>query len=170
MTLATGALPPSAQRVVDALAAGGLNPKVVFTSESTRTVQEAAKVLGVEVAQIAKSLIFRGTQSGRAVLVVAAGDNRVDTAKVSQLFGERVERADADFVRTITGFSIGGVPPIAHAGPVFALCDVTLARFRVVWAAAGTPHAVFSIDPQDLFRLVGGAPSDVRVDSDVGSP
>jgi len=169
MTRANGALPSSAQRVVDALAAAGLKPKVVLTSESTRTAQEAAKVLGVEVAQIAKSLIFRGTQSGRAVLVVAAGDNRVDPAKVSQIFGERVERADADFVRTITGFAIGGVAPVAHAGPVLAVCDVTLARFHVVWAAAGTPHAVFSINPQDLFRLVGGVPADVRVDSDVGS-
>jgi prolyl-tRNA editing enzyme YbaK/EbsC (Cys-tRNA(Pro) deacylase) len=122
---------------------------------STRTAADAAAAVGCTVAQIAKSLVFRATQSGRAVVVVASGANRVDERKVAALLGEPIGRADADFVREKTGFAIGGVPPIAHREPAPTFLDEDLRAFEVIWAAAGAPNAVFRVTPDDLKRLTG---------------
>lgn len=150
-----GPLPASAQRVQDALAALGLDSRVVELALAARTSQQAADALGVEVGQIAKSLVFRAAKSERAVLVIAAGDRRVDEAKIAILLGEPIERACPEFVRMNSGFAIGGVAPVAHAVPMTAFFDTSLRRFDVVWAAGGTPHCVFPIAPADLLRASG---------------
>ncbi|GAB4475991.1 MAG: YbaK/EbsC family protein [Burkholderiaceae bacterium] len=155
MNARSGPLPSSAQRVQDALAALGLAARVVELAVAARTSQQAADALGVAVGQIAKSLVFRAANSGRAVLVIAAGDRRVDEAKIAALLGEPIERASPEFVRAASGFAIGGVPPIAHAAPMMTFFDASLRRFDVVWAAGGTPHCVFPIAPADLLRASG---------------
>jgi prolyl-tRNA editing enzyme YbaK/EbsC (Cys-tRNA(Pro) deacylase) len=127
---------------------------------STRTSQDAAAAIGCTVAEIAKSLIFKSAQ-GRAVLVIASGINRVDEQKVRALLGEKIGRADAEFVRDRTGYAIGGVPPVGHATPPIVLIDEDLQRFSAVWAAAGTPNAVFKITPPDLIRLTQGRVADI---------
>jgi prolyl-tRNA editing enzyme YbaK/EbsC (Cys-tRNA(Pro) deacylase) len=149
-------LPASAQRVQDALAAAGSRARVRELAIAARTAQQAADALGVDVGQIAKSLIFRGASSGRAVLVIAAGDRRVSESKIAALAGEPIERADPQFVRQHTGFAIGGVAPLAHVAPITTYIDASLQRFETVWAAAGTPHCVFPISPADLARISGG--------------
>jgi prolyl-tRNA editing enzyme YbaK/EbsC (Cys-tRNA(Pro) deacylase) len=149
-------LPPSAQRVQQALADAGSESRVIELAIAARTSQQAADALGVGVGQIAKSLIFRARESGRAVLVIAAGDRRVDEARISALLGEPIERAAPEFVREHSGFAIGGVAPLAHARPMSTFVDASLRRFAVVWAAGGTPHCVFPIAPADLVRLSGG--------------
>ena len=149
-------LPASAQRVQDALAAAGTDARVIELPVAARTSQQAADALGIEVGQIAKSLIFRAVPSGRAVLVIAAGDRRVDEARISALLGESIERATPDFVREHSSFAIGGVAPLAHARPMTTFIDASLRRFGVVWAAGGTPHCVFPIAPADLVRVSGG--------------
>lgn len=149
-------LAPSAQRVQDALAAAGSNARVVELSVAARTSQQAADALGIEVGQIAKSLIFRAVPSGRAVLVIAAGDRRVSESRISALLGESIERAPPDFVREHSSFAIGGVAPLAHARPMTTFIDASLRRFEVVWAAGGTPHCVFPIAPVELLRVSGG--------------
>ena len=146
-------LPVSAQRVQDALAALGLTARVNELSVAARTSQQAADALGVAVGQIAKSLVFRAATSGRAVLVIAAGDQRVSEAKIAQHLGEPIERATPDFVRECSGFAIGGVAPVAHARAMVTFVDASLRRFDVVWAAGGTPHCVFPIAPEDLARV-----------------
>jgi prolyl-tRNA editing enzyme YbaK/EbsC (Cys-tRNA(Pro) deacylase) len=149
-------LPASAQRVQRALAAAGTGSKVIEQAVAARTSQQAADALGIEVGQIAKSLIFRAVPSGRAVLVVAAGDRRVDEARISALLDEAIERATPEFVRECSSFAIGGVAPVAHARPMVTFIDASLRRFEVVWAAGGTPHCVFPIAPDDLVRISGG--------------
>lgn len=149
-------LPASAQRVQRALAAAGVDSKVVELSVAARTSQQAADALGIEVGQIAKSLIFRAVPSGRAVLVIAAGDRRVDEARISNLLGEAIARATPEFVRECSSFAIGGVAPVAHAQPMVTFIDTSLRRFGTVWAAGGTPHCVFPIAPDDLVRVSGG--------------
>jgi len=153
-------LSASAQRVQDALAAlGGAarhRCQVVELPASTRSAQEAARAIGCQVAQIAKSLIFRGTETGRPLLVIASGANRVDEAAVGRVFGELIAKADADFVRQRTGFAIGGVPPVGHTEPLPTLIDADLLAYAEIWAAAGTPHAVFRLTPADLLRVTGG--------------
>jgi prolyl-tRNA editing enzyme YbaK/EbsC (Cys-tRNA(Pro) deacylase) len=123
---------------------------------TTRTAADAAAAIGCTVAQIAKSLVFRAETSGRAVLVVASGVNRVDEAKVGAILGKPIGRADADFVRAKTGFAIGGVPPVGHSEPSATLIDEALFAFAEIWAAAGTPNAVFRLTPADLLSLTGG--------------
>lgn len=150
------ALPPSAQRVQDTLAAAGSTSRVVQLAVAARTSQQAADALGIEVGRIAKSLVFRGATSGRAVLVIAAGDRRVDEQKLATAAGEPLQRAQPEFVREHSGFAIGGVPPVAHAKPMLTFVDDSLRRFDVVWAAGGTPHCVFPIAPPELLRLSGG--------------
>lgn len=113
-------------------------------------------MLGVEVAQIVKSLVFTGSESGVPILVVASGGNRVDEKKIENLAGEPVERADAKFVKERTGFSIGGVPPLAHSEPIKTFVDEDLSRHDEVWAAAGHPHAVFMLTPDELAKITGG--------------
>jgi prolyl-tRNA editing enzyme YbaK/EbsC (Cys-tRNA(Pro) deacylase) len=144
---------PSALKVQTAL---GDKFEVLEFSATTRTAADAAAAIGCRVAQIAKSLIFRAAASTRPVLVVASGVNRVDEAKVAEAVGEAIARADADFVREATGFAIGGVPPVGHANPPTVLIDRSLMAFAEIWAAAGTPNAVFRLTPADLVELTGG--------------
>jgi len=148
--------PAVAASALKVQAALGPAYQVLEFDASTRTAAEAAAAVGCTVAQIAKSLVFRAEPSGRAVLVVASGVNRVDETKVGQAIGERIGRADAEFVRAKTGFAIGGVPPVGHAEPAPTLIDEALFAFDEIWAAAGTPNAVFRLTPNDLLRLTGG--------------
>ena len=157
-------LKASARRVQEALAAQGFAFEVREFPDSTRTSAEAAAAIGCSVAQIAKSLVFRGAQSGKAVLIVASGANRVDPAKAEALLGEAIKRADADFVREATGFAIGGVPPLGHDRPLVTLIDEDLLAFEEIWAAAGTPNAVFRLSPTDLSDLTGGRIGDLKQD------
>ena len=129
--------------------------------DAARTAQQAAEQLGVALGQIAKSIIFRRKSDGAAVLVVTSGDRRVDEKKVEAHVGGKIGRADAEFVKARTGFSIGGVAPLAHAMPGVVLIDRELLRFEVLWAAAGHPHAVFALSPADLERLTGAPLADV---------
>lgn len=153
-------LPDSVRRVAAALAAAGHADGPVWLDSAARTSQQAADALGVDVGQIAKSVIFRRRSDDAAVLVVTSGDRRVDERKVAALVGA-VGRADADFVKAKTGFVIGGVSPVAHATPPVTLVDRELFRFERIWAAAGHPHAVFPLAPGDLARLTGAPVADV---------
>ena len=158
------ALSPSALRVQQALDGAGLRCRVVEHKASARTSAEAASLLGCDVAQIAKSLVFRrGGTDGGAVLVIASGANRVDEAKVAALLSEPIGRADAAFVRQATGYAIGGIPPLGHATPMPVLVDRALSAFDVVYAAGGTPNALFPIAPADLVRASGGTVADVAL-------
>jgi prolyl-tRNA editing enzyme YbaK/EbsC (Cys-tRNA(Pro) deacylase) len=146
----------AAKKVQDALRAMNLECQVVELPDSTRTAKEAAGAIGCGVEQIVKSLVFRGRSSAKPVLVLASGVNRVDEKKLSALVTEPVEKADADFVRAHTGFAIGGIPPLGHLEPLLTFIDEDLLKFEEVWAAAGTPHAVFRLVPSDLPRMTGG--------------
>lgn len=157
-------LKPSAQRVQDTLRAAGFDNRVIELASSTRTSAEAAAAVGCAVGQIAKSIIFRGAESERPILVIASGDNRVSETKVAALAGERLKRADADFVRAQTGYAIGGVPPLGHDHPLVTYIDADLWRFERIWAAAGHPHAVFSLTPGQLAAMTGGSVADVRAE------
>ena len=150
-------LPESVQRVARLLQDAGHAHAPVMLDDAARTAQQAADALGVGVGQIAKSIIFRRKSDDAAVLVITSGDRRVDEKKVDALVG-KTGRADADFVKARTGFSIGGVSPLAHATPPVVLIDRELFRFDEIWAAAGHPHAVFKLRPQDLAGLTGNAP------------
>jgi prolyl-tRNA editing enzyme YbaK/EbsC (Cys-tRNA(Pro) deacylase) len=150
------ALPSSAQKVQAALDAQGLSLQVVALPASTRTAAEAAAAVGCQVGQIAKSIVFRTGSSDRPVLVIASGSNRVNETKVAVLLAEPLGKADADFVRRRTGFVIGGVPPLGHAEPLETFVDEDLLQYEEIWAAAGTPHAVFRLTPGDLVRMAGG--------------
>ena len=158
----SASLKGSARRVQEALAARGFTFEVKEFPESTRTSAEAAAAIGCAVAEIAKSLVFRGADSGQAVLIIASGANRVDPAKAAALLGEAIGRADADFVRAETGFAIGGVPPLGHDRPLATLIDQDLLGFETIWAAAGTPNAVFRLAPKDLCDLTGGRVGDLK--------
>ena len=147
-------LPEGVQRVAAALLAQGHPHAPVMLDDAARTAQQAADALGIEVGQIAKSIIFRRKTDDAAVLVITSGDRRVDEKKVAALVGP-LGRADAEFVKAKTGYSIGGVPPIAHATPSVTLIDEELFRFDEIWAAAGHPHGVFKLQPEDLTRLSG---------------
>lgn len=155
-------LSPSAQKVQDALAGHGLALTVVEMPQSTRTSAEAAQAVGCEVGQIAKSLIFRLHPSGRPLLIIASGANRVDEKRAAQAVGEKLGKADADFVRAQTGFVIGGVPPVGHSQPLLTLIDADLMTYQQIWAAAGTPNALFALTPQELLTITGGEVADVR--------
>ena len=154
------ALPEGVQRVAAALQAAGHPHGPVMLDDAARTAQQAADALGVGVGQIAKSIIFRRKDDDRAVLVITSGDRRVDEKKVAALVG-KLSRADAEFVRTRTGFAIGGVSPVAHANPPVTLIDRELFRFEEIWAAAGHPHGVFRLQPQDLVTLTGAPVADI---------
>ena len=153
-------LPEGFQRVTRKLAELGHAYAPVWLEVSARTSQEAADALGVQVGQIAKSVIFRRKSDDSAVLVVASGDRRVDEKKVASIAGA-LGRADAEFVKARTGFSIGGVSPVAHATPAFTVIDRELFRFEEIWAAAGHPNGVFRLSPRDLERLTGAPVADV---------
>ena len=150
-------LSPSAQRVQDFLNQQGLTHlRVQEHSASTRTAQEAADAVGCSVGQIVKSLIFRGANTGKPYLLLVSGSNRVDVHKVEESLGEKLEKPDADYVRHVTGFAIGGVPPVCHATPINALIDPDLIQYEQIFAAAGTPNAVFGLSPDELLALTGG--------------
>jgi prolyl-tRNA editing enzyme YbaK/EbsC (Cys-tRNA(Pro) deacylase) len=149
-------LTPAAQRVSDALRLKGYAGDVLELAVSTRSAADAARAVDCDVARIVKSLVFRGASSGEPLLVLTSGSNRVDEAALGDRLGERLERADADFVREHTGFAIGGVPPLGHPNPLRTLIDRDLMSHETIWAAAGTPSALFEITPVDLARLTGG--------------
>ena len=134
----------------------------VILPQSAGTSVQAADALGCDVKQIAKSLVFRGRESGRGVLVVASGANRVDEKRLAGTIGEKVRKPDADFVRAVTGFSIGGVPPVGLAEPLETIIDEDLLQYNAVWAAAGNPRAVFALDPKDLESITGGRVTRVK--------
>jgi len=149
-------LSPSAAKVQQALAAHGLNLDVMELTATTRTAKDAARAVGCEVGQIVKSLVFCTRCSGRPVLVVASGANRVSEKAIAAVMGEPVGLADPDFVRTQTGFAIGGVPPVGLASPMPVVIDEDLLGYATIWAAAGNPHALFHLTPADLLALTGG--------------
>lgn len=153
----------SARYVQDILNELGMDATVQELPASTRTAAEAADAIGCEVAQIAKSLVFRAKETDRAVLVIASGTNRVDEKRIRDALGEKIGKADADFVRERTGFTIGGVPPVGHLeqGPVFL--DRDLYALSDLWAAAGTPHAIFRTTAEDLQAMTGGTVIDLKV-------
>ena len=153
-------LPEGVQRVARVLQDQGHPHMPVMLDDAARTAQQAADALGIQVGQIAKSIIFRRKADDAAVLVITSGDRRVDEKKVDAIVG-KTGRADADFVKGKTGFSIGGVSPIAHAQAPVTLIDRELFRFDEIWAAAGHPHGVFKLRPQDLERLTGAPVADV---------
>ncbi|QDL36239.1 YbaK/EbsC family protein [Rhodoferax sediminis] len=157
-------LPEGVRRVAAALQAQGHPHAPVMLDDAARTAQQAADALGIAVGQIAKSIIFRRIPDDAAVLVVTSGDRRVDEKKVAALVcagGGKLGRADAEFVKASTGFSIGGVSPLAHATKPVTLIDQELFRFAEIWAAAGHPHGVFKLSPHDLQRLTGAPVADV---------
>ncbi|MBO9677218.1 YbaK/EbsC family protein [Paenacidovorax monticola] len=153
-------LPEGVQRVASELQSLGHPHMPRMLDDAARTAQQAADALGILVGQVAKSIIFRRKSDDAAVLVVTSGDRRVDEKKVEAHVG-KVGRADAEFVKARTGFSIGGVSPVGHATPPVTLIDRELFRFDEVWAAAGHPHGVFPLRPQDLEKLTGAPVVDV---------
>ncbi len=156
-------LSPTAQKVQDLLTSRGFNIHVIEYAESTRTSQEAADRAGCSLGQITKSLVFKGKKTHKPILVLTSGSNRVDEARLGELAGEAIGRADADFVRTATGFAIGGVPPLGHAQPMETYMDEDLLQYETIWAAAGTPNAIFELTPADLQKMTGA--QTVRVKS-----
>jgi prolyl-tRNA editing enzyme YbaK/EbsC (Cys-tRNA(Pro) deacylase) len=149
-------LPPSAQRVQAALHEAGFNSEILVVPQSTRTAAEAAGVVGCDVAQIVKSLVFRAANSNRPILVVASGANRVNEPTVSELIGEPLAKADAAFVRERTGYAIGGVPPLGHSETIETYVDEDLLAYSEIWAAAGTPNTLLRLTPDELVRMTGG--------------
>ncbi|HVO42203.1 MAG TPA: YbaK/EbsC family protein [Aggregatilineales bacterium] len=149
-------LSPSAQKVQDALAALGFTNTVIEFEQTTRTSAEAAAAIGCTVGQIAKSLIFKGKTSHKAILLIASGANRVDEKKIKALIGENVDKGDADFVRERTGFVIGGVALVGHSSTLETFIDEDLMGFTEIWGAAGTPNAVFKLTPAELVAMTQG--------------
>ncbi len=149
-------LSPSAQKIQDLLISLGYKYIVIEHAESTRTAQEAANRAGCELGQIVKSLIFRGKDSGKPILVLTSGANRVDEKSISEYAGESIGRADADFVRAVTGYAIGGVPPIGHSEKMETYIDEDFLTFQTIWAAAGTPNAIFELQTEDLQKMTDG--------------
>ena len=149
-------LSPSAQKVQDALKALGLSMEVSELQASTRTAAEAARAVGCRVEQIAKSIVFRGKKTERPILVIAGGSNRVNEKAIEGYVSEPLGKADAEFVRRKTGYVIGGVPPVGHLERLETFVDEDLLQFEEIWAAAGTPTAVFRLNPSELVRMTGG--------------
>ena len=149
-------LSASAKKVQNALTSLGYDYEVIEFSESTRTAQEAAERVGCEVSQIVKSLIFKGKISGKAILILTSGANRVDIKRIKAHAKEKIGRADPDFVRERTGFAIGGIPPLGHLHPIETYVDEDLLLHEEIWAAAGTPNAVFKMDARELVKMTRG--------------
>lgn len=150
------ALSPSALKVQNILNEEGFDCTVLELSDSTRTAKEAAQAVGCQVGQIVKSLVFKGKKSQTPILVVASGSNRVNEEKISGLVSEAVKMAHADFVRKKTGFAIGGVPPLGHCEKLKTFIDEDLLEYDEIWAAAGNPHALFKLSPDNLIKMTGG--------------
>ena len=157
---------PTAQKVADAARELGLDITIKEFAETTRTAADAAKAIGCTVAQIVKSLLF--VVAGQPTMALVSGPNRLDEAKLATLCGvgrKRVKRADADMVRAATGFVIGGVPPFGHQAKLPVYIDQDFWQFEVIWAAAGTPNAVFAITPEQLVQATGGVRADLKTDN-----
>ena len=155
-------LTPYAQKVQVALRTLGFPHEVIELSQTTRSAAEAAQAIGCKVEEIAKSLVFKGKRTNKPILVIASGPNRVNEKKISEFLSEPVKMADADFVRQRTGFTIGGVPPIAHREQLSTIIDEDLLQFEEIWAAAGTPNAVFRLSPADLTKMTDGRITSVK--------
>lgn len=155
-------LSTSAQIVQEALAQKGMDFKVFELAASTRTANEAAAAIGCNVAQIIKSLIFRTQKTHQPILVLASGINRVNEKTIEKIAKEKMTKADADFTRNVTGFTIGGIPPIGHKQPLRTYIDKDLLKFDDLWAAAGTPHAVFCLKSKDLQQLTNGTVLEIK--------
>lgn len=150
-------LTKSAQSVQDALASKGLGCKVVVLADSTRTANDAAAAISCDVGQIIKSLIFKTKGSDQAVLILASGPNRVNEKTIESQLGEKITKADAEYVREVTGFAIGGIPPVGHKQKIeHIFIDEDLLTYDSVWAAAGTPNAVFNMRADDLLEMTQG--------------
>lgn len=149
-------LSPSAQKIQDLLNSLGYDYQVVEHAESTRTALEAAERAGCELGQIVKSLIFKGKQSGKPILVLTSGANRVDEMRIRDYAREKIWKADADFVRIVTGYAIGGVPPLGHTEKIETYIDEDFLQYETIWAAAGTPKAIFELKTEDLQKMTGG--------------
>ncbi len=149
-------LSPTAQKFQNLLNELGYAYTVIEHTESTRTAQEAADRAGCELGQIVKSLIFKGKDSGRPILVLASGPNRVNEKQIGEYAGEAIGKADADFVRATTGFAIGGVPPVGHAQAMETYLDEDFLKYNTIWAAAGTPNAIFELRTEDLQKMTNG--------------
>ena len=155
-------LPVSAKKVQDAARARGLTIAVREMAESTRTAEEAAAACGVTVGQIVKSLVFLGGESGRPYLLLVSGANRVNEKDVARHLGEKLKRPDANAVRALTGYAIGGIPPFGHDTAIATYIDVDLMQYDVIWAAAGTPKAVFAVAPAQLREAAGATVIEVK--------
>ena len=149
-------LSEGARRVQRVLNAHGLEAEVVELPQSTRTAKEAAEAVGCGVGQIAKSIVFRTCQSQEPILVIASGPNRINEEKISELVSGPIEKPNADFVKGVTGFPIGGVAPVGHLRQPQVFIDEELFQYDEIWAAAGTPHAVFRLTPHELEKITGG--------------
>jgi prolyl-tRNA editing enzyme YbaK/EbsC (Cys-tRNA(Pro) deacylase) len=149
-------LSDSAKRVQDFICAKGFSFEVKELPGSTRTAQEAAESIGCSVSQIAKSLVFKDMETGHPILVIASGSNRVDVMKIQKSTGLKLGRADGNYVKKRVGYAIGGVPPVGHIEPLVTILDPDLKKYDVIWAAAGTPFAVFMLKPKDLETLTEG--------------
>jgi prolyl-tRNA editing enzyme YbaK/EbsC (Cys-tRNA(Pro) deacylase) len=149
-------LSPGAQKVQDVLKRLGFANTVVELQATTRTSAEAAQAVGCRVEQIAKSIVFQGKQTHRPILVIASGPNRINEKKIEPLISEPLGKADADYVRNHTGFVIGGVPPVGHLEKLEIFIDEDLLQYEEIWAAAGSPNAVFQLTPSDLIKMTGG--------------
>ena len=158
----TTQLSPSVQKVQEALRALGFSIQVVELESTTRTSADAAQAVGCKVEQIAKSLVFEGKQSQKPILVIASGSNRVNEKRIGELISEPLRKADADFVRQHTGFAIGGVPPVGHLETLDIFIDEDLLQHGEIWAAAGSPHAVFKLTPSDLIKMTGGRVTSIK--------
>jgi prolyl-tRNA editing enzyme YbaK/EbsC (Cys-tRNA(Pro) deacylase) len=159
-------LPRSSVRVADALASRGHSAAIRLLEDSAASAAQAAAALGVAQRQIVKSLVFRGRESGDAVLALVGGESRVEPGLLATHVGEPVERPDADWVREQTGFAIGGVPPLGHARPIRTVADRSLEASDELWASAGTPHAVFPLRGEELVALTGAELGDIAVPAD----
>jgi prolyl-tRNA editing enzyme YbaK/EbsC (Cys-tRNA(Pro) deacylase) len=158
----TTSLSPSVQKVQDTITSLGFSIQVVELEATTRTSADAARAVGCRVEQIAKSLVFQTKITHRPVLVIASGSNRVNEKRVAELISEPVGKADADFVRLHTGFAIGGVPPVGHLEKLEIFIDEDLLHYKEIWAAAGSPHAVFNLTPSDLVKMTGGRVTSIK--------
>ncbi len=146
----------SARKVQDFLSANGYKCTVQQLPGSTRTAQEAADSVGCSVSQIAKSLIFKDKETRQAILIIASGSNRVDIKKIHHATGLQLGRADGNFVKETVGYAIGGIPPVGHTTPLRTILDPDLKKYQAIWAAAGTPYAVFQLHPDELAMMTGG--------------
>lgn len=152
----------SVARVRAALLQAGHPDTIQVVPETARTAAGAAEAIGCTVAQIAKSIVFRAGDD--AVVVIASGTNRIDPGKVAAVVGRKLDKADAAFIRTTTGFAIGGVAPVGHLGAPIMLLDSDLFALDPVWAAAGSPSHVFRTSAEELKRMSGGQVAEVRQD------